>query len=332
MKNFRSFSVDILVSLMAVVLGCLSCSKEDRSERVETVRIGVPPLEQNALLYVADHEKFFMNNGLQVVIKDYDSGVTAINGMLKGEADVAEAAEFPVARTLFQKEDIRVIACNDKFENDYIVGRKDRGIAKISDLKGKRVGLTLKTINEFYLGRLLALNGMKLRDVTLVDLAPAQYGKAIAGGEVDAIIAWQPYVYRIEKEVNRVVVWPAQSSQAVFGVLVCSNGWLTQHTEAVERLLKSLRKAEDYLTRYPDKAKSIVQNRLNYDDSYIATIWPQHHFSLSLDQPLVVAMKDEAQWMIDNNVTKENVIPDFMGYIYADALKTIKPEGINIIR
>ena len=204
------------------------------------------------------------------MIKDYDTGVTAIKGLLKGEVDIAGAAEFPFVRAVFRKEEIRVIACNDKFENDYIVGRKDRGITKISDLKGKRIGVALKTINEFYLGRFLELNGMNIRDVTLVDLAPAQYLKAIAGGEVDAIIAWQPYVHRIEKEVKGVVVWPAQSSQAAFGVLVCSNGWLTQHTDTVKRFLKSLREAEDHLVRHPDEAKAIVQKRLSYDDSYIA--------------------------------------------------------------
>jgi len=61
----------------------------------------------------------FVRNGLNIAIKDYDSGVTAINGMLKGEVDIAEAAEFPFVRTVFQKEEIGVIAVNDKFENDY---------------------------------------------------------------------------------------------------------------------------------------------------------------------------------------------------------------------
>ena len=64
----------------------------------------------------------------------------------------------------------------------------------------------------------------------------------------------------------------------------------------------------------------------------MARIWPQHRFSLSLDQTLIVAMKDEAQWMINNNLTSEKTIPDFMNYIYTDGLKAIKPEAVNIIR
>ena len=328
----RLFMIAGFAVMLSTTLSLWCCSKGEYPGKAETITIGVPPLEQNALLYVAEEKKFFAGNGLNIVIKDYDSGVTAINGILNGQADIAEAAEFPFVRAIFQKEKVCIIACNDKFENDYIVGRKDRGVTRILDLKGKRIGVALKTITEFYLGRFLALNRMNIRDVTLVDLTPAQYVKAISGGEVDAIIAWQPYIYRIEKEVSGVVAWPAQSSQAVYGILVCGSEWVRQHADTVEHLLKSLQEAEDYLVRHPDEAKEIVRKRLNYDNSYVASIWPQHHFSLSLDQTLIVAMKDEAQWMINNNLTNEKTIPDFTSNVYIDGLKAIKPEAVNIIR
>ncbi len=326
----------LLASLLFTLLtgfGSWSCSKSDDSGRMENIIIGAPPLEQNALIYIANDQRFFARNGLNISIKDYDSGVTALNGMLKREVGIAEAAEFPFVRAAFQKEQICVIACNDKFENDYIIGRRDRGIDKVSDLKGKRIGVSLKTINEFYLGRFLGLNGIDMKDIAPVDIRPGQFVDALAGGSVDALIAWQPYISRIlEKEGTRVVVWPAQSGQAVYGLLVCSRGWLTQHTDALKRFLKSLAEAEDYLVHHPEEAKAIVRKRLKYDDSYMARIWPQHRFSLSLDQTLIVAMKDEAQWMIKNNLTAEKAIPDFTHYIHLDGMKAVKPEAVSIIR
>ena len=331
MRNFALIGVS-LVTLLAGFFAFSSCSKGDHSGKAETIMIGVPPLEQNALLYVAESQKLFSRNNLNIAIKDYDTGVTAISGMLKGEVDIAEAAEFPFVRAVFQKEKIRIITCNDKFENDYIVCRKDRGITRVSDLRRKRIGVALKTINEFYLGRFLTLNDIGMQNVTLVDIKPSQFVNAIASGDVDAIIAWQPYIHRIEKEVKGVVVWPAQSSQAVCGILVCGNEWVRLHSDTVKRLLKSLQEAEDYLVRHPEEAKAIVKKRLNYDDSYIASVWPQHQFVLSLDQTLIVAMKDEAQWMINNNLTGEGGIPDFLNHIYEDGLRVVKPEAVNIIR
>jgi len=320
-----------LIGILALVVGTLSCSGEGSSTNADTVRVGVPPLEQNALLYVAADRGIFARNGVNVVIKDYDSGVTAINGMLKGEVDIAEAAEFPFVREAFQKKQIKIIVCNDKFENDYIIGRRDRGINSIEDLKGKKIGLARNTIVEFYLGRFLELHDMTMQDVTLVDVKPAQFVNAINRGDVDAIIAWQPYINRMQKKVDGVV-WPAQSNQAVYGVLVARNEWIKQRTETVQRFLMSLAEAEDYLARHPDEAKAIVKKRLNYDDSYIEEIWPQHQFSVSLDYSLIAAMNDEARWMISNNLTTEEQVPNFLDYIYIDGLKAVEPKAVNIIR
>lgn len=333
MKQRYAWSLALIpVALLMLVLGLSACSLESYSGQAETLTIGIPPLEQNALIYVADERGLFAGNGLNITIKTYDSGVSSMKGLLQGEVDLAAAAEFPVVRTAFQKEQIMIIASSDKFENDYLVGRKDRGIEAVTDLKGKRIGVTLQTINEFYLGRFLRLNRINRQEVEIVNIKPEQFVKAIATGEVDALIAWQPYIQQIlEQEGNKVVVWPAQNNQVVYGLLVCRQDWLTQRPATVERFLKSLAEAEDYLVRYPDQAQAIVQKRLNYDERYVAGIWPQHQFSLSLDQSLILAMRDEARWMIDNQLTPEKQPPDFLDYIYLDGLQAVKPEAVNIL-
>ena len=58
----------------------------------------------------------------------------------------------------------------------------------------------------------------------------------------------------------------------------------------------------------------------------------RYQYSLLLDQSLILAMEDEARWMITNNLTSETQTPDFLDYIYEDGLKTIKPNALNIIR
>jgi len=135
-----------------------------------------------------------------------------------------------------------------------------------------------------------------------------------------------------ERLANNTVLWSAQSSQNGYYVIACWDDWAVSHPDQINRLLKSLSQSEDYFISHPAEAKAIVQKRLNYDDSYIVSIWPEHQFSLLLDQSLILAMEDEARWMINNNLTKEKNVPDFLDYIYEDDLKAIKPEAVNIIR
>jgi hypothetical protein len=79
-----------------------------------------------------------------------------------------------------------------------------------------------------------------------------------------------------------------------------------------------------------ERAKAIVRKSL--DDLFMEEFWTEPRFSLSLDQSLVVAMEDEAQWMIKNNLTRQKTVPEFLNFIYEDALKEIKPDAIIIMR
>jgi len=152
-------------------------------------------------------------------------------------------------------------------------------------------------------------------------------------GDVDAIVTRPPYIIPIERRLGaNGVIWPAQSSQALYAILVGKNDWITEHPGVVDRLLSALARAEDYLVKHPNEARAIVQKRLNYDDATIASIWPDNQFSLTLDQSLVLALEDEARWMMSNNLTAEKSVPNFLDYMYEDALKAIMPKAVSIIR
>jgi NitT/TauT family transport system substrate-binding protein len=253
--------------------------------------------------------------------------------MLKGEADIALAAEFPIVRQVFNKKDIINFGTVAKYENTYIIWRTDSGIKTIRDLKGKTVGVTLKTISEFYLGRTLELNGLSIQQVTLKDTRAPDSEKAIAGREVEAVATWEPWVARTNKRLGKEgITRPLQGGQYAYWNLVCTSGWLKKHPNLIKRLITSLVQAESYLAGHPTEAKAVVRKRMNFDEAYLAVIWPRYQFSLSLDQSLITAMEDEARWMIKNNLTPEKKVPDFLKYIHEDALKAVKPEAVNIIR
>jgi NitT/TauT family transport system substrate-binding protein len=327
----------IILASLAVVFcgfGLSACSPGSGSGKLETLTVAMVPTELNALFYIAEAQKLFAANGLQVTLKeDYDSGASAAAGMLNGEADIALAAEFPVVRQVFNKTDITDFGTITKYENTYIICRTDSGIKTIQDLKGKKVGVTLKTISEFYLGRTLDLNGINIQQVTLVDTRAPDSEKAIAGRGVDAVATWEPWVAQINQRMGKeVITMPLQSGQYAYWNLVSTSRWIHNHPNMIKRLIKSLVQAESYVASHQSEAKAIVRKRMTFDATYMEIIWPRYQFALSLDQSLITAMEDEARWVIKNNLTKEKQIPDFMDYIYVDGLKAIKPEAVKIIR
>jgi NitT/TauT family transport system substrate-binding protein len=317
-----------LVALMALVLSSWSCSR-----KVETVTIGGPVSDAGTLTFTAEDQHFFAVNGINWTTKAYETGLTAIEGLLNNEVDIAGAGEYPFVVRAFDKKNISIIASISKTYNEYLFCRADKGIKDVADFKGKKIGLPLRTLPEFHLGRFFDLHGMSIRDVTLINVTPARAADAIANGNVDAVVAWEPFVSPIRmQQGNRIVSWSVQSGQALYAILICRNDWIKKHPELVNRVLNSLAQAEEYIVRHPTEAKAILKKQYQYDDVYIARIWPEHQFSLSLDQSLILAMEDEARWMIKNNLTTKKTVPDFLKYIYIDGLKAIKPEAVNIIR
>jgi NitT/TauT family transport system substrate-binding protein len=303
------------------------------SGKMESIGIGRPISDSGTLIFTADDQRLFMANGIKVTQKDYDTGLAAMNGLLNNEIDLSGSGEFPLVVKALENASISIIGSYARSFNTYLVARVDKGIRNEADLRGKKVGLPRGALPEFYLGRFLDLHGMSIRDVTLTNLTPKQTAGAIADGAVDAVVVWEPYVSQIkERLTNRIVSWSVHSGQAQYSVLVGRNDWIRQNPELVKRVLKSLMQAEEYVVRHPTEAKAILKKRYQHDDAYVARVWPEFQFSLFLDQALVLALEDEARWMIKNNLTKEKQVPDFVNYIYTDGLKTVKPEAVNIIR
>lgn len=298
---------------------------------METLTIGAAHVEACGLIHIADDQQFFSRNGLAVTFKEYDTGQATVDSMVAGEVDIAVSNEFAVVGLALRNEDVRVIASIGKSLAWHVVGRKDRGLETIADLKGKRIGLTSRGIGAFFLNRFLVLNGLSIRDVSLVDLPSSQWAEAIAGGSIDAVVAWRLFLPPIQERLgSETVVWPAQSNQPVYSVLSGRNDRIGANPDLVVRVLKSLDQAEQFLVNHPQEAQAIVSKRLRSDAADLESIWPEHQFSLSLDRSLIIAMMDEARWLIDNRLTDAKTVPDFRGVIYADGLLAVRPEAVNI--
>ena len=309
----RSLLIITVLFTLLEVFGLWSCSKGEYSGKVESITFATVPTAATTLIYIAQDQHFFAANGLSVNIKDYNTGTATTEALLKGDVDIAWVAEFPFVHRAFAKEKISIIAVVGRFNEQYLFGRKDRGINTVADLKGKKIGIPRDTIAEFYLGRFLDLHGMAVQNVTIVDVGAQQSVDAILGGRVDGVVAWEPYSSQMRTQLaDSAVALPIQSGQPGYGAITGRNDWIKGHPEIVNRFLKSLAQAEDYLTRNPAAAKGILQKRLKYDEVFTETIWSENQFSLSLDQSLVTAMEDEARWMIKNNLTTEKQIPNFL--------------------
>jgi NitT/TauT family transport system substrate-binding protein len=322
-----------VVAAAGILIGFSLYPKTPFSGTPEPVTLGVSPFQTSTLIWIAEDQGYFTANGLNVTIRTYDAGLYAVNALIAGDVDVATASEFVFVKKILSGQNLSAFGCIAKTEDEYIVARKDRGIVTVADLNGKKIGTSKGTNAEFYLGRFLSLNGINAANVTIVDRTPPQLVDAITAGDLDAVTVWEPYSYNAEKNLGASAVsFPAQAGQSYYWLLVTRPDYGKDHPEVIAHLLRSFAQAEAFVEQHPEKAQEIVRNRLHYDPDYTATIWTESQFAISLDQSLVIAMEDEARWLMNNNITPKRAMPVFPEYLNLQGLDTVKPGSATIIR
>jgi NitT/TauT family transport system substrate-binding protein len=235
----------VSIMIAALTLSCCSCS--NAPTKAESITLGLGSSAPGFTpIYVAQNEGYFAKNGLNVIIKSYASGQAAVQGLLNNEVNIAGTTEYPVVNCAFNNNPISILATMDKEQAFYITARKDLGIENITDLAGKKIGLAQGTIAEFYLGRLLELNGLALSDVTEVNTSMASAANAITSGAVAAVVVSQPYSYDVAQQLgSNGIQWSAQNGQSAFDNMVAGNSWITANPKWLSNSLKPLIKQKN---------------------------------------------------------------------------------------
>jgi len=332
----KTVGIWIVISVIVVSLsigGYLWVSREQPEKYagpIENITLAAYAGEAGALVYVAEDQGYFEENGLEVSIKDYESGKAAAEALIDGEADISTSAGFVFVSNSFDYADLRVLGTVATAEVKELVARRDKGITTIDDLIGKKIGVTKKSGGEFSLVTFLTFNGLSFQDVELVDLKPSEMVEDILNGDIDAAFTWDPNVYNIKEELgDNAISWPGGKS--FYFVLISKEDWIEDNPAAAERFMKSLLEAEDYIKDNSEESKEFVKYRFDYESDYIDYSWPKQEYAVTLPQAMLILFEDQARWRIEHGLTDATEVPNYLDYIYFDALEEVKPEVVTII-
>ncbi len=139
-----------------------------------------------------------------------------------------------------------------------LVARKDTGIAKVEDLKGRRVAVTRGTDPHIFLVR--ALQGAKLseKDVKLVLLQHPDGRTALERGDVDAWAGLDPLMAAAEVESGAQLFY-RNAAANTWGVLNVREAFAKDNPALVGRVLKAYEEARAFALANPaELTKTLV--------------------------------------------------------------------------
>jgi NitT/TauT family transport system substrate-binding protein len=102
--------------------------------------------------------------------------------------------------------------------------------------------------------------------------------------------------------------------------------------KALRRFLKAIEKGNELIRENKEEAITIVSQRSKIERGLLASVRNDFEFQLVLYQSILITLKDEARWVINNDLTDKTEVPNYLDYVYVDALEEVKPEAVMIIR
>lgn len=327
-RGFLPSVVALLVSSLAGIAGAGGQGPAD----VGSLRLGAYSGDTAALAWLAHEHGLFAARGLNVEMVPFEAGKLAVDALLAGEVDVATAAEFVVVSNSFEHPGLRIIGTVAIANNNELVARRDR-VREPRDLVGRRIGVTRKSAGEFLLGVFLTLNGLNVSDVELVDLPPSAIVTDLLAGTIDAGFTWDPNVYRMRRALaDNAIGWPGQWWQQYYFVLVTTERWLTDNPALATAFLEGVLASEQHAKDDADDGKARLAQRFGYDPEYIDYSWPRHDFVVALPQALLLAMEDQARWRMENGLSPEGRIPNYLTTLAPAPLAALRPQAVTVIR
>ena len=139
-----------------------------------------------------------------------------------------------------------------------LVTGKDSKIAKIEDLKGKRVAVTRGTDPHIFLVRALQSVGLTEKDITPVLLQHADGKTALIRGDVEAWAGLDPMMAAAEVEDGAKLFY-RNAAANTWGILNVREDFAKQHPDLVKRVLAVYEEARKYsLANYADVKRNFI--------------------------------------------------------------------------
>ncbi|NKM01705.1 MULTISPECIES: aliphatic sulfonate ABC transporter substrate-binding protein [Rhizobium] len=259
-----------LVRLALSVLAGLVAAGTAQAADVSEIRVDWATYNPVSLILKDEGilEKEFEKDGIKITWVQSAGSNKALEFLNAGSLDFGSTAGAAALIGRVNGNPIKSIYVYSRPEWTALVTRKDTGIAKVQDLKGKSIAVTGGTDPHIFLVRALADAGLTEKDVSLVLLQHADGRLALKRGDVDAWAGLDPIMASAEIEDGDVLFYRKPENNS-WGVLNVREEFASAHPDLVKRVLASYEKARIEALKDPTNLKAALVAATKLPDTVI---------------------------------------------------------------
>ena len=318
----RAFYTFVIFSLFS------SCSQP--AEDHGNFSIGVNQSIKSAPVVLASRLGLYQKAGLSVGIEIESSAVDLMEGLLTNKYDVICIPENQAVIHAVTNDQFRIIAVLNRNQSRYLV-MDDRSLQDPSELSGMHIGLAADSATGYSLYRILLFNGIPETDVTTLYLDPLDLPAALARGEVDAIIAWEPFTSLAMQALgSHGRAMNAHLGRDMYWLLVTRLDVAQTRSHDLSALLIALDHSISRLNRDTIRTLQMCSSALALSEDSVKKEWEDYTFYLELPQSLLLAMEQEGAWYHERyNIGGS--LPEYLDLIDGRSLARVLEKRVTMV-
>jgi sulfonate transport system substrate-binding protein len=187
---------------------------------------------------------------------DFTSGPPMLEAMASGSVDVGGVGDAPPVFAAAGGEGVEIVGAREvpTGDQDALLVPKGSPITSIQQLKGKKIAYGSGSSGNYQMLTVLTAAGLTTKDVTLVNLQPADALAAFTSGSVDAWDIWPPYVQQVVAQDGAKVLARGSQYGSPYSYEVASKAAVANPAKAaaIQVYLTTLDKAYVWAEKNPD--------------------------------------------------------------------------------
>lgn len=248
----------IFITFFLVVI-----SSNIHAENKDKLKIGWVYAMANAPVVIAKEKGFFKDAGVDVEILSFTSGPIVHQALAAGELDMAYIGSPPVYHWYSRGLESRILA-KVNYGQAAVMVRKDSGIDKLNDLRGKKMAGVRKgsgmdvLLRGYVLGQASSLTPDK--DVQIVPMPSGNMGPSVEAKVVDGAFIWEPFTSQYELKGESKVIFDMNKAVPKYPwyIVMAMPDALKNKRSAIKKALTAHKRAVEFLNSSPDAGNDII--------------------------------------------------------------------------
>lgn len=245
-----------------------SSSVEQAQDDEFVLNVIYSPWPPDMMAFLAQEKGIFEKNGVNVNLVWGDGITEALELRASEEVNVWNFPIIDMVAEYTERKDEpgynpQTFLVED-FSNgaDALITRPEAEIETVADLRGKKVGVEVGTVGEFFLNIVLGREDLTLEDIEVVDMSFDEIPQALKDGDIQAGVTYEPDV-SIAVDDGAVVLADTTTERGVIvDVYITQQENLENHPEAYEAFVKSFLEAAEYFESNPQESAEIMKDKL----------------------------------------------------------------------